>query len=232
MMGISFTKILEFAPDDGQKNLTGQLRDLQSLLENAERLQNIQSVAYSFIAFHPAIDRAVTDYLAAGSVSSDSGRDVLVLFFANNDFELPREVEQSDLDVGLHLDPSVHPAYEVVQRLFPHKPVEIPGIVFFDRFINTRHAVYVPLQNADTPLKVRQICQKLFHLASDAFKSSPNADFIERLRVLLAGKAVPYKATDQMCFKEWLLQSYNFLLEHGAIVSVIKDLGSLGGSLS
>jgi hypothetical protein len=148
LFGMSLTKILQEAaittPSGKQRYFSGGIESLQTLLrpENLAALQRLHNGLYCFLAFHPNADPFISEYVEKGSLASDSGKEIMVLFIAAREMRTPQRIQINDL--GIQLDNVIHPAYEAVNLLFPGKKVQIPGIVFFDNFVNQRNRYIFP----------------------------------------------------------------------------------------
>src|ERR1039458_9518169 len=123
MKAFSFEKIVEelaYAESD-KRNWSGSIEFQDKFFE---KLPKLHTATFCFLAFHPGTDLHVASYIEAGSLASDAGTDIMVLFLSANSFPVPRTVTSRDLSLGVTLDGNVHPAYQFVDWLFPsdHRP--------------------------------------------------------------------------------------------------------------
>jgi hypothetical protein len=56
--------------------------------------------ALGFLAFHPAIDKPITDYVQAGSMASDSRSRVLVFFTTDSRVSAPTHSDDPTISLG------------------------------------------------------------------------------------------------------------------------------------
>lgn len=79
MLVQSLTTVIEAALIDPiEKRFTGNVTDSSKLLsdDNLSKLEQMHDGLFAFIAFHPAADKLVTEYIKAGSLGADSGRHI------------------------------------------------------------------------------------------------------------------------------------------------------------
>jgi hypothetical protein len=230
LYGLSFSRILqESATPDGTKYYSGGIKNLEELLrpENLTKLESLHVGIFCFLAFHPSIDNFVAEYIEKGSVASDSGRQILVLFIANTEFRSPKKIEKSDLNFGLELETSIHPAYEAVEVLFPTKKVDLPGLIFFDRFVDATNSIYVPLAGTQSVDNVATLCRTIFSLAQNSYNDAnkKGKDFSNNFSVQLEMKRIRYERTQKISFREWLIKIGSKVYDHrGDIISVLSSL--------
>ncbi len=103
---IALTRLLEEAiyAESCSKNFTGAVANLAELIANVDALERFHKGLFCFLAFHPAVDGAVRDYVATGALGSDSGKQILVLFLSGTDYRTPQTVELTHLVQGITLD--------------------------------------------------------------------------------------------------------------------------------
>lgn len=231
---LSLSKLIDeaaYLQDEHTKNLSGSITDIENLERNAAALESLHRGLFAFIAFHPRADAAVVEYVEKGSIASDSGSNILVLFFSTTEMRFPRNITPNDLNIGVTLDTDVHPAYQFAERLFPTgvKP-KLPGLVFFDHVFNVVDAVYVPILKQSTAIEVGAFCRSVFVLADAVVKSNKlleRASFDE-LSTVFKAKGIEYSRTGQASLGEWLITAYDFAKKYGGtIVSVISKVAKL-----
>jgi hypothetical protein len=229
MYGLSFSKILqESVSIAGEKRLSGGIRSLNDLLNSPSfgKLQSSYNL-FCFLAFHPQIDTLVEEYLEKGSIASDSGKQILVLFIANSETRMPTIIKKADLDFGIQIESSIHPAYEAVETLFPGKKMDLPGLIFFDRFVDAKNSVYISFLGEDSVAKVASLCRSIFSIAQNSYNMSRNQehDFFNDFCVQLAKKRISYDRTQETSFREWLVKIYNKAADHKSdILTVVTSL--------
>src|ERR1017187_538639 len=127
---------------------TGNILSVEEFLldENIRKLEDAFDGIFAFLAFHPRADQPIVDYVQAGSMSSDSGRHVLVLFISEA-ARWPTSVTERSVRAWLELDLATHPSYELMEALFKGStPPTPPGVAFFSRFTDSLEPVFVSLQ--------------------------------------------------------------------------------------
>src|SRR5579884_912756 len=80
---ISLQTLLEGTLTDPlAKHAEGNIRAIEDLFseENRNSLKQHFPGVFAFLAFHPGVDSGITSYIRSGSLSSDSGQNILVLF--------------------------------------------------------------------------------------------------------------------------------------------------------
>jgi hypothetical protein len=230
---ISLVKLIEeasYLQDANTKNLAGSITDPALFDQNRRALQSMHRGLYSFMAFHPNVDRSVAEYIEAGSIGSDSGQNILVLFFSTKELRFPRKINQTDLNVGFELDPAVHPAYEFAQWLLPGQVApKFPGIFFMDRVVDSIEALYVPITKHETPAEVADFCRSVFLLAIKVLKRDSQEPFsFDSFATTLMKSGFEYQRTSEASVGEWMISGYRFSKKYGAtIVSIISKVAKL-----
>jgi hypothetical protein len=222
----SFQTLLEqAAAAPGWKNATGNIRSLDDLLQPAhlEALERHHPGVFAFLAFHPNGDRAVADYVRGGTLSSDSGPGVLVLFVHDVPTGLPTMFDPHALGEWISLDHEEHPAYEMVRLLFaPERVPPLPGIVFFERFTTGAEPLYVHLHDLSDEDAVRRRLRSVFSLVDAA--SRAGGGFVDRAAAALQKEVVPYQRVEAASMREWLFRGYRLLSRSkGDIVTVLSS---------
>lgn len=112
------------------------------------------------MAFHPKSDHLISEYIEYGSLGSDAGKQILVLFIATQ-MSSPTPINKENLEF-IQIDDSTHPAYDAIKHLFPGSTVSLPGIAFFDSFLEPKDSIYVPLNETTTVGEVLHYVEKYF----------------------------------------------------------------------
>ena len=226
---ISLSKIIDeaaYLQDERSKNLSGSIDGPKNFHDSRAALQSLHRGLFSFVAFHPGVDTSVREYIEKGSIASDSGPNILVLFYSVKDIRFPRAIATKDLVVGVELDMNVHPAYEFAQWLLPGQSLpSFPGLFFMDRVVDSIDAVYVPLAKHSTAQEVTDFCRSVFVLANQVLKERAVDESLDALSVALKRNGYEYTKTSDTTAREWLLTLYQFSKKHGAtIASVISKV--------
>ncbi|MFF7701396.1 hypothetical protein [Streptomyces lydicus] len=224
MLTLSLATMLEEAVAE-HKNLAGNIIDIEELLkpENLARMQELAKV-FAFLAFHPAADAAMTDYVRSGTLADDSGPDVLALFTLDTPAPTPVPVGDQTFASWLHVEAGAHPAYRMVRELFSETSVPpLPGVLlFYADWASETGAVYVPIDDAATQHEVRTLARRVFAVAAETADPADVPKAQDRLCVALRKEHVDYRKTRRTSLREWLIMSYQVAAEHsGDIVSAV-----------
>jgi hypothetical protein len=228
METISFSALIEEAiknPANPQR-LSGEVSSFTKLLneENLKRLEEAHSGVFGFLAFHPSVDTAVTEYVRSGTLGSDSGPRVLVLYTLDPDANFRVNVTGVE---GLKVDPGIHPAYEMVRLLFePKPPPPLPGIVFVSQFTGVSDAVYVSVDAIPDQMAMRSRLRALFAAADEALGShTDRAKFPDSFARIVQHKRFQYTRSSRVSLREWLIRTYQFAVDHESdIVAILNAL--------
>ena len=229
MLVLSLRTLVEQAVESFKAHqYTGNILSLDDFLreESISRLESQFDGLFAFLAFHPRIDQTIVDYIQAGSMASDSGSRILVLFLLDQPAQWPVPITKQSFGSWLELDTSVHPSYELVRTLFEGStPPPLPGIAFFDRLSDLREPVFVGLQNLTTKEQIRTRLQTVCGLATTAYsKHGHRYDrFANDFCVELELQKVPYVRAGRTSMRSWLIKAFRVAWQHkGDIVSVVK----------
>lgn len=222
------TQIEEAAADVNIRNATGNVLSFETLF-SAEGLSNLEKQhdgLICFLAFHPTSDEVIADYIRKGSLASDSGPKILVLFTLDSAARFPVQTSSASFRSWGEIEADLHPSYYMVREMFlPNRVPELPGILFLDRLSAPAECVYVKLSGLDG-LDVLRRLRLVFSLAEEAFlKRAPysSVSWVDSLASKLQGKEIPYARTGNSSPVEWLLRSYKFLMAHkGDLVSALN----------
>jgi hypothetical protein len=143
----------------GRRNAAGAIQDPRTLEQNFEAFDKTHCGAYAFIAFHPLADKAVAEYIAEGTVGDDAGTMILALFLVQPTApRKPRNLKPEDVQFGVVLSLTEHPAYELARYFFPQAEMpRLPGLVFFDRLSQQESSIYTLIEGSDIAQVRRQI---------------------------------------------------------------------------
>jgi hypothetical protein len=228
---ISLSKLIDeaaYLEDPNSKRLAGSITNSVDFERNRRVLQSFHRGLFSFVAFHPGVDASVAEYIEKGSIASDSGPNIMVLFYSAKDIRFPRPVGPKDLNIGVDFDLNIHPAYEFVQWLLPGKSVPaFPGLIFMDGVVDSIEAVYVPIAKHSTSAEVADFCRSVFALANRLVKDTAAGQplSLDSFSVALKKSEIEYTRSGDASMGEWLVVAYQFSKKHGAtIVSLIAKL--------
>jgi hypothetical protein len=227
MLVLSLRTQLEELASGGSKANIGNIRSFDAVFseENLARLEQRHDGVFAFVAFHPSGDSAVAEYVAGGTMVSDTGPRVLALFTLNANATWGTVVDPTSLVDGLEFSDSIHPSYEVVRRLFePMAPPPLPGAVFFDRLVGESEALFSSLQGIHVADEMRERMRTLFSAAEVAFDKSRAAGrpFGDTLAVTLEKQRIPVVLSGKVSMRQWLVRAYKFVGDnYGDIVSTV-----------
>jgi hypothetical protein len=190
--------------------------------------RRLGDVVFAFLAFHPWADSAVLDYVEGGTLASDSGPDIMVLFTVAQDASMGSDIDQSSFADWLKIDAGEQPSYVMIRELFePASVPPLPGIAFFERFTSPSEVVYFDLASLDRDA-IRQRMREIFSLAGRAARvnrEQPGRSFADVLAVSAQRERRPFARSGPVSMRQWLVKSYQFAGDHfGDIVSVVPLL--------
>jgi hypothetical protein len=178
---VSLDKIVAEAAylQDDKRRLEGPIRDVSQFRSRLQLVEAQHHGIFSFLAFHYASDRAVADYIIAGSIADDAGPHILALFLTKSGRHGPRSLKSTELDLGVNIASGSHPAYELVRWWFPADPrPTLPGVLFLDGLVEVGNAVYVSLDDL-TVEGVTSRCRKLFRFVEESLRAETPLGKIE-----------------------------------------------------
>jgi hypothetical protein len=222
---ISFAALIEEAvADHSAKHLSGQVTSFDRLLQedNLIALEQSSPTVFAFLAFHPTADAAIADYVKQGTLGSDSGTKVLVLFTLDAAAHTIGRPLTAD---GVQIDTGVHPAYEMVRILFaPKPPPPLPGVIFVSRFSGDGPAVYVHLNEATDVAAVRGLLRNVFALAESSYGQDENRErFAGSFAAALQQAQIPHSQSGRTSIREWLVRAVQFAAKHQSdLIAVIS----------
>lgn len=228
MFVLSFTSLIEETiADENVSNLSGNVSSFDKLIrkESLELLESKHKGLFAYLAFHPNSDPQIVDYIKQGTLSSDSGSNILVLFTLDSEAKWATPISSTSFGAWLNIDNTLHPSYELVRIMFNKNTVPpLPGIVLFEKFTGQREPVYVSLQNYATVYEVNKALRTIFSLADSTFKKSrTNGNFEDLLGLELQKNKFIYQKTGKTSMAEWLVKAYQVVKEHkGDIVNAVK----------
>lgn len=205
------------------KHYTGDVKLSEELLrpDVLDRVvAQLNPAVIAFLAFYPPVDTPIADYVKAGSLSSDSGQKVFVLFTTDTHVFTPKYSGDAgifsggDIVPGIHIDAGIHPAYEMVRTLFEPDPApNLPGIALFKDFGDS-DVVYVELSELTSPLDVARRLREVFALATEAAAQASDRKFADTASAKLQQQRIPYRRSGRRSVREWFIRGYQFLWDN------------------
>jgi hypothetical protein len=219
--------------EEGTRNLLGAIENVRAFEENQAALDRLHGGAFAFLAFHPAADKHVAEYIAHGSLGDDAGADILALFLVSDPPpRTPREVRPADPLRGVSLTLQAHPAYDLASRFFlDESRPPLPGLVFFDRLVEPTQSIYVLLGGQDRAQITAQ-CRQAFDAANRAMPAGGGAgarqvDF-DRLAARLVEIGMPYRRAGETGVRAAALITGAWLKKNaGALAAAIPKAAGL-----
>lgn len=228
MIVLSLENILEAAvADRSTKNLSGYIHDVEQLLtkENLRKLEIAHDGIFAFLAFHPKLDTAMTDYVQKGSLSADAGSNIFAMFVLDQSANTPQRITDESFKNWLTIDEQQLPSYEIVRRLFEQNPPPLPGVAFIEKLSDQSEPVFVSFQGKGTVEEVGAFARKVFYIASQTYNKNrkDQEEFVLGFCARLTQERIEYYRTSQKTIMEWLIFAYNLAKANvGTLVSVVQ----------
>jgi len=214
--------------DRSGRNLSGYVRNADDLMseEKLSALEKAHEGIFAFVLMHPSVDKAVAEYVTAGSLGSDAGDVVFALFTLPSSVATRREVDESALSDWIEIDRGRNPAQEMLRELFKDKPAPpLPGVVLIESFVRHTEPIYVSLAGATTVQEVASICRIVFEVATRAYQKSDRS-FATHVGTDLARAGISYVRGGGRSLQEWLVAAAKIAYANAStIVSVVKLFG-------
>jgi hypothetical protein len=222
------TLIEQALADDDVKHLAGEVRSFDELMkpESLRLLADQSPGILAYLAFHPVADAPVAEYIKNGSLASDSGRRILVLFTTDkSDFTLGFEAGSALSIPGVTVESGIHPSYEMIRLLFePDPSPPLPGIAFFKSFAAGSEAVYVSMADLENPLEVTKRMRAVFSLVTEVGYPAPAEKFADRVSTALQKQRLPYARSGSKSLAEWFVRGYQFIYDHSSDIVAVAGL--------
>lgn len=205
----SLRPLLEaLAAPDGVRQVGGAISDPDDLLAGGalERLdQAYPDKLFGLVLHDPAADAGVAAYLKAGSLPTDSGEGIVVLY---EPAPRPRRLAPVN-DIALSGE---NPIAAFARDLFPGTPLVLPGLVVLRRLAAPSDAVWVPLAgNQET---VTASARHAFAAIARVAPDEPGKPFGERLGLALARDGIDYRRSEPIAVREHVHRLLRRLWNH------------------
>jgi hypothetical protein len=226
---LSLGSLIEEATLGGKvKRVSGNVLDPSKLLleENLRALEEAFGGVFAFLAFHPSADAAVIEYLESGTLESDSGPNVLVLFTQSRNADTPKQLSSEAFTEWLEVRSEQLPAQGLIRGLFePGYVPPLPGLLVFDSFTEQGEAVYFDLSSDARVEEVRSSLRPIFALVDKAARSriGRRRAFADRVAVAAQRAKLTHRRSGRVSMRQWLVQAYQLVGEHaGDIVAPLR----------
>jgi hypothetical protein len=220
--GIDLKKLVEeakYLQTQGIKKLSGSICDPDTFAENLSALETLHAGLFSFLAFHPGVDRSIGEYIEKGSIASDSGPNILVFFLSAVEMRFARNISTKETNMGVTLEMNVHPAYQFARWLFPDGAMpQLPGLIFFDHVSSRAQSVYVPIVGCENADEVASVCRSVFAVADTAVTEDISIDCLCRK---LKAAGIKYLRNGRTSIGEWLIALMDFAKENRATITSV-----------
>jgi hypothetical protein len=220
---------------EGRRNAAGAVQNARTLEQNFSAWDDRHRGAYVFVAFHPSADKAVAEYVSEGTVGDDAGTMILAMFLVQPIApRKPRNLKPEDVQFGMALTVTEHPAYELARYFFPQAEMpRLPGLIFFDRLSKQESSIYVLIEGIGTPQVRRQIRTAL-EIANRSIARNgsndpvPRLDF-DRLAAGLMEASLTYRRSGKKGLRSAAFVIGAWIKKHrGGIAAAIPKLAGLG----
>jgi hypothetical protein len=226
---ISLSALIENIIAEDTRRYIGNVKDLAELYDETSLrvFEEHQGGAFAFLAFHPTGDASVAKYLKEGTLASDSGRSLLVLFTSFADVDMPQEVTSYTLGSGLVIEAEELPAQQMTNALFGDKGAPpLPGLLVFKSLVEQQEALYFGLDGFATATELRSRLRMIFSLVDHVVKQRNNkSSFAEQLAVLAQRRQLAFVRSGQVSMRQRIVQAYQFLGRHGAELAAALGIG-------
>jgi hypothetical protein len=221
--------IEQASADKDIKHLAGAIRSFDELVkpENLDRLAEQSPGILAYLAFHPVADTPVADYVKNGSLSSDSGNRILVLFTADKADWTPGYIDAAAVMAvpGVTIESGIHPSYTMIRLLFEPAPSPpLPGIAFFKGFSADAEAVYISLAGLESSLQVTERLRTVFSLVTEVGYPAPVGKFADKVSVALQKRRLPYVRSGSKSLREWFVRGYQVIYDHRSDIVAVAGL--------
>ena len=212
----------------GQKNLTGNIEDIQSVFrpEVFINLEREYPGIFAFLVFHPKLDPGFKDYVSLEGVGAEAGKDILVLFTLETRIHTPKKMTPALLQAGITIQSDEHPAYEFARSLFAPRQPLLPGVVFFRRLSGLSEPVYVHVADASSTEVVGTNFRRLFLLVNESYSASKTSgmEFSDLLAKRLALADLKYERIQSLSVLEVLARSFHTVKRNLKDIAAVVDL--------
>src|SRR6266496_1582466 len=223
MLATSFTSLLEEAALGGaEKRYSGNIADRLDVLFSQDHLEQLESHfdCFGILAFDPVADRAIVDYLNAGTLPSDSGPRLLVIWSSSESAPAPLPLDSLD---WIDIERRDLVAQELIRQLFaPKPPPALPGIAFVQRISGGDEPIYFPLMNMADEKQIRSFLRRVFEIVNAAPLDDGKA-FVNHLAYKAELARMNFRRAGASSSKQWLLRTLRFAKEHASdLISAIS----------
>jgi hypothetical protein len=188
--------------DPDFSNLTGEVQRANDLLKSdaMARLDARHIGVFALFVFNEKVDHVVAQYLASGSLASDVGVHVFVLY---ESAPKPRRVPSMNMD-GLVRVQAENPLVAFARVLFPNQHLTLPGILVVERLSQSGEAVFISLDGDATSFNAR-IRRILSTVDQESAQRASDRSFAYSLGIKLSAQGVSYLRSGGISYQEQLV---------------------------
>lgn len=222
---VSLQTVVETAmSEDEGKNLSGPIKSFEEAFSDKglASLERSFNGMFGYLAFFPGVDSAVTDYVKAGSLGSDSGRHCLVMFTLDAATRRPAPLSEEAFASWLDVDATEHPSSTFVRALVePSDRTPMPALVLFAKWTQPTGALMISLEGLDED-GVRARLRGVFTLV-EATRDEQHPDrWMNESAAEIARQRIPYSRSGPGSVRERLWRAGYFATDHlNSIVAVV-----------
>jgi hypothetical protein len=232
---VSLSSLIEEAAlgGGGIKRASGNVLSPEALLNEDNLLALEQSTPgiFAFLAFHPRGDRALMEYLEDGTLGSDSGPNILVLFTLSTDAGAPLVLATDAFAQWLHIDEGELPCQRLIRELFEPGPVPpLPGLLVFDSFLQPGEGIYLDLSKETSSEELRRSLRSAFALLDHAVRTGKDGkrSVADRFAVAAQRDRRQIYRSKRVSMRQWLVRAYQLLADHSGDIAAAISLGIPG----
>ena len=201
---------------------SGSFALASDLVESSEALSAYHKGVFAFLAYNPLVEDFINTYVESGAAATDSDTAVMVLLLAGPDRGRPAPFQKEKLISAVRVVESFDPVKEALGWFFPGEPQPIPpGIAFFDRPLDVRESVYVPIREMDSAAKLAVFLRGLFAAANAVQKEARevNEQWFDSFCARLVKSGTAYTRVSPKSRAELWAQMTVLLRKHGLSIA-------------
>ena len=224
---LSLHSVLDTVISDeaGAKNLSGPVTSFEEAFSDRGlgSLERAYDGMFGYLAFFPGADSAVTKYVKAGTLASDSGPHCLVMFSLDQTARWPSAVSVGAFESWLQLDHSEHPSYTFARAVFGVENLApIPSLILFSSWTKPEHAVAVMLDELRDDGEVRTRLRQVFGIVEGSRDDGDRTKWTGDIAARLAKARIPYRSSSGPSVRERLWKAGYFATDNlDKIVAVV-----------
>lgn len=208
------------------KNATGLIKDVELLLNSnaIESLQKKHKGIFCYLALDTQIDSELYEYIKTGSLASESGDNLIILYSINTNINSIKVIENDKLQDFFDFDYKSNINIEIIQALYGDNLIpSLPGLLVFDNLPNSIKSIYIPFMDSKFGNNLnclREVIRILRKSCQNDY--NPNKSIIEEVSIQVAISNINYHKNSKYNFKEHIINIYRNLIKiKGDLISLI-----------